>query len=185
MNGYLTFRDGVKTTPEILRSVEALAPFFDGESSEVTSGLRTERDQLGIIMGKLGRHGFDTEFDEFKANIDADIEHKVEINGETYYWWQRSWSRLLSIGDIVNPPVPAIVLFDYFRPGSTTNKKGETIGLSPHQKGLAYDIGGGKNLLEKYKRVMQANQVGKAFITDYLCERVNNAVHIGCRKIEA
>lgn len=180
---WLTYREGVKKTPAIARTVELLDPYFEGESSEITSGLRTPEDQIRIIAGKMKRHGIYNDYPEFDLHQDSDPGFGMEVNDEVVYFWQRGWSRLLNIGDIVNPPIPAKCLYDYFRPGNQENKKGATIQISPHQRGLAFDIGGGTNLMEKAKRVMKAYQEGNAFLTDYLQERINNAVHCGCRQI--
>lgn len=179
----INFADGVKKTPAIVRSAELLDAYFDGEPSWITSGLRLPSDQIEIIIQKLKRHNLYNDFPELGTFDGFDLEHKFEHEGEYIYWWQRGWSRLLNVSDIVNPPYPAIVLYDYFRPGSQENKKGKLIDISPHQRGIAFDIGGGERLLDKAKCVMRANQENKCFITDYLVERVNNAIHIGCRQI--
>ena len=181
--GWLTFRENVKKTPAIARTVELLDPYFEGESSEVTSGLRTHQDQINIIAEKMKRHGIYKDFPEFDLHLGSSVDFGVEIEDEVVYFWQRGWGKLLNIGDIVNPPIPAKVIFDYFRPGNPENKKGQIIGISPHQKGLAFDISGGNNLMEKAKRVMKAFQSGDCFITDYLQERINNAMHVGVRQI--
>ena len=180
---WLLFEEKVKNTPAIMRTVELLDPYFEGEQSEITSGLRTPEDQVRIISEKMKRHGIYNDFQEFDLHRDSDPGFGLEVDDEVVYFWQRGWSRLLNIGDIVNPPIPAKCLYDYFRPGSPENKKGQTIQISPHQRGLAFDIGGGKNLMEKAKRVMKAYQEGTCFITDYLQERINNAIHIGCKQI--
>lgn len=180
---WLKFRETVKKTPAIVRSVELLDKYFEGEPSEITSGLRTERDQINIIAEKLKRHNLYKDFPEFENHKDADADFGLEVDDEVVYFWQRGWSRLLSISDIVNPPIPARCLYDYFRPGSQENKKGQTIGVSPHQRGLAYDIGGGDNLTEKAKRVMKALQSGECFLTNFLVEHVNNAVHCDAQQI--
>lgn len=180
-------RGGAILTPAISRTVELMDKYFEGEESEITSGLRTPQDQLGIIMQKAVRHGKDAEFSEFvdgvrnRWEIDKTV-HIDEINRDLF-WWQRLWSRLLSVSDIVNPPIPAEVMFDYFRPGSTVNKKGEVIQLSPHQRGLAFDIGGGQNLLNKSKCVIKAINSGECFIKNWLLEHINNACHIDCHQI--
>lgn len=180
---WILFRDGVKKTPAITRTVELLDPYFEGESSEVTSGLRTPEDQLRIIEEKMKRWGIYSDYPEFDLHKGSDPGFGIEVEDEVVYWWQRGWSKLLNISDIVNPPLPARCLFDYFRPGDQENKKGQTIQISPHQKGLAFDIGGGTNLMEKAKRVMKAYREGMAFISDYLQEKTNNAVHVGVRQI--
>lgn len=178
----LTLRAGVHLTPSISRTIELMDKFFEGEPSEVTSGLRTQEGQLGIIIQKLIRHKRDAEFKEFVTGVEkrshpADTVHVEEL-GRDLFWWQRAWSRLLHMGDIVNPPMPAEVLFDYYRPGSTNNKKGEIIQISPHQRGLAFDIGGGDDLIAKSKCVVKAVESRECFIKSWLLEHVNNACHI-------
>lgn len=182
---WLTYQESVKKTPAITRAVGLLDPYFEGESSEITSGWRAPMDQLRIILDKAKRHGIDNDFPEFKQpNKDMrPPEICVIVDDKPLFWWQRTWSKLLSIGDIVNPPIPAIILFDYVRPGSTENKKGQIIQISPHQRGLAFDIAGGENLTEKAKRVMKASQEGNCFITNFLVEHVNNAVHVDVQQI--
>lgn len=177
---WLRYRDGVQTTPTIVRAAEAIDPFFEGETSYITSGLRTAEEQLQIIVEKVERYGVGGAFEEYQLMAGNAPDAKLKVDGKELYWWQRAWSKLLNIGDIVNPPLPAEVLFDYFPPGSYVriNKKGQIIGISVHMKGHAIDIGGGPNLHEKAKRVLHAHQSGKAFIQSFLIERVNNAVHI-------
>lgn len=175
----LTYADNVKKTPAITRAIGLLDPYFDGEPSVITSGWRAPLDQVRIISDKAKRHGVDAEFPEFLANHMQAAELIVKVEDSAFFWWQRTWSRLLNIGDIVNPPVPATCLFDYTRPGDAHNKKGEIIQVSPHQRGTAFDIGGGdpSRLLEKAKRVMKAYQDGGCFLKEYLVEKINNAVH--------
>lgn len=183
----LVIRNGVHLTPSIQRTIELMDKFFDGEVSEITSGLRTTQDQLTVILQKVARHGKDTEFVEFVNGVENrwpvdKIVHLGDINRDLY-WWQRAWSRLLNIGDIVNPPYPAEVIFDYIRPGDLKNKKGEVIQVSNHSHGLAFDIGGGHDITEKAKRVVRALQSGECFIRSWLLEHVNNACHIDTEQI--
>lgn len=180
---WLVYRDSVKKTPAISRTIELLDPFFEGERSEITSGLRTQADQISIILQKADRWKLREEYQEVLENENNSADFKVNIDGKDLFWWQRLWSKLLNIGDIVNPPVPAEVLFDYFRPGSSENRKGEVIQLSPHQRGLSFDIGGGSDLLEKAKRVLKAYQEGTVFLKGYLVEHTNNAVHCDVQQI--
>ena len=183
----LTLRAGVHLTPSISRTLELMDKYFDGEPSVITSGLRTQQDQISIIMQKLIRHKKDVEFKEFVWGVEqrshpADTVHVDELDRDLF-WWQRAWSRLLNMGDIVNPPLPAEVLFDYYRPGSTNNKKGEIIQISPHQRGLAFDIGGGDDLLGKSKCVVKAVESRECFISNFLIEKINNAVHVDTLQI--
>ena len=176
----LLYADDVVKTPAISRCVELMDPYFEGELSTITSGLRSPTKQLQIIIDKARRHGIDKDFKEFQDKMGDFPTTACFVEGidKALYWWQRTWSKLLFIGDIVNPPVPAECLFDYIRPGSNENKKGQIIQVSPHQRGLALDIGGGTNLTEKAKRVMKASQAGNCFIHSFLIEKINNAVHV-------
>ena len=174
----LVTADGFISSPEIERTLPLLDPYFEGELSFVTSGFRTAQKQLAIIVEKVAMRKLAHEYWEYAQMLGSEHFVHVIVDGENLYWWQRAWSKLLNIGDIVNPPVPAEVLFDYFRPGSTENKKGLIIPMSTHQRGLALDIGGGQNLQEKAKRVLHAEQQGKCFIKNFLIERINNAVHV-------
>lgn len=190
---WLFLSPGVELTATTKRSIEALDPYFDGEPSVVTSALRTTVNQLGVIAQKVERHGIAKDFTEWRQGISEKwtVGQKINLSGVgMVYWWQPAWSKLLNIGDVVNPPLPACVLMDYWRPGDphddAHNKNGQEIGVSNHMRGGSYDIGGGekKNLIEKAKRVMQAKQEGKAFISSYLIEHINNAVHVDADPIQ-
>ena len=179
---WLSLGPGFIGTESLHRSISVVDSSFYDLPSVVTSGLRTAEKQLAIIVEKVKRHDAGKDFFEwvsFNGNAPA-LTLKLD-DGPELYWWQRSWSKLLSIGEIVNPPVPAKCLFDYWRPGdpkdAAHNKKGTEIGISRHMKGLSFDIGGGDNLAERAKRVMRAKQGGKAFLKDFLVEHGNNAVH--------
>jgi len=178
--GNLIILPNVKTTATIERTISLLDPYFEDLTSQVTSGLRTAQDQLNIIIQKVEQHKIDNLFQEFHEYKGHNYMEKVNIGGELLYWWQKSWGKLLSIGEIVNPPTPAEVLFDYFRPGSNVNRKGRIIDVSNHTKGISFDIGGGADLDERVKRVQQAAQDGSCFIRDYLKEVVNGAIHVDC-----
>ena len=182
---YLTIRPGVHLTPSIQRTIECMDKFFDGEPTEVTDGYRTTHDQLTLIMKKLSIHGKDHEFVEFVNGVENHwpidkTVHLTEIDRDLY-WWQRAWSRLLNIGQIINPPMPAEVIFEYVNDGR--NKKGEIIRISNHQHGLAVDFGGGKDLMAKAKCVLAALRSRECFIHNYRVERGNNCVHADCDQI--
>lgn len=180
----LSIDPGVILTPSISRTIELMDKHFKGEPSKISSGLRTPHDQIRIITEKLVRHGHADEFLEFsqgrKNNWSADTTVHLPDIDRDLFWWQRGWSRLLNLGDIINPPVPAEVMFDYFRPGNPKNKKGEVIQISPHQRGTAFDIRGEGSLLEKSKCVVKAVEARDCFIKSWLLEHVNNACHIDC-----
>lgn len=170
----------VVLTPTIDRTLILLDPYFDGEPSNITSGLRTHEKQLAIIVEKVAHHGMAKLYPEYFPNLGHPYDLKVRVDGNEWYWWQRAWSKLLNIQDIVNPPVPAEVLFDYFRPGSTVNKKGMVIDISNHMRGHSFDIGMEGRGFQKLERVKKAVEEGKCFIHGYLEETVNGAVHVDC-----
>ena len=175
---------GVVTTPTIERVINALDVYFEGFPVKCTSGKRTQEHQMRIVIGKIKRHGIHKiyqELIEFEGNA---IDLKIKIDEEEFYWWQRGWSKLLNIGDIVNPPIPAEVLFDYFRPGSNTNKKGRVIEVSNHAHGNAFDLSGA-DLVRIGERVEKAKKDGNCFISGHLVEVVNNAVHLDCVPLNA
>lgn len=168
---------GAILTPTIQRCAEAVDPYLDGLSVTMTSGLRTEADQLRIIRGKVLKHGIDKLYPEFIMCYENVANFKMKLDNEEFFWWQRAWSKLLNIGDIVNPPIPAEVLLDYFRPGSTVNGKGRVIGISNHMKGNSFDLSG-ENLKAIAQKVEDAKIGCKAFIHSFLLEEVNHAVHV-------
>lgn len=167
----LTLASGVILSPASTRTALAMDPFFDGEPSVITSGDRSPEHQLRIIADKIVRHGLDKKdalWQEFVGNA-PDL--KVKVDGQEMFWWQPGWSKVLEIGDIVNPPLPAVSLGSY--------KPGKLIGISDHMKRIALDIGGGNNLLNKVLRVQKAVDAGTCWIAYFKQEPVNNAVHVG------
>lgn len=180
---WIKVNEGVVLTPTIERTITLLDPYFENEPVTVTSGLRTQDKQLEIIAEKVKQHHIEAMFPEwllFKGNK-ADV--KTKIDEHQFYWWQRAWSKLLNLNDIVNPPLPAILLEDYTKPGTVINKKGSVVDISPHQRGNAFDIGGGRRIHEISNIVSKAKNEKKCFIYSYLTEIVNNAVHINCELI--
>lgn len=180
-NKFLIVNNGVVLTPAITPVIIDMENDFReaGLVAHVTSGERTSGDQLRTIQKYANRYiKVQEEFPEIKT---ASVLAKISLeNGDKIFSWQRAWSRLLNIGVIINPPVPAIVLFDYVRNG--VNRKGQTIGYSPHYFGKAFDIGGGvdhdiTNELEVVKKAFARRITG---FKGYLPERNNNAIHCDC-----
>lgn len=172
-------------SPEIERTTAFMDEFFKDNCAYLTSGLRTESDQLRIIIKKVIEMGLSKEFkDDVKEEAHRrSLKAETSFEGKIVYWWQPMWSKLLSLGFLVNPPIKAVCLHDYFRKSTGENMKGKEIDVSLHSKGLAFDIGGGKNLNEVAKCVMRAKQSGSDFFHSYVVERVNNAVHVNCNQI--
>src|SRR3990167_11092160 len=103
---WLSIDQGVMLSPAIKRAAECMDKFFEGEPSVITSGLRSPEKQLAIIVQKALRHKIEKEYPEFALHVNPDPTVQVPILDKTYYFWQRTWSRLLQIKDIVNPPIP-------------------------------------------------------------------------------
>lgn len=171
---------GVRLTPIIEPVIIALDKYFEAANlkAKVTSGERTSGDQLAIIRKYATIYGIEKEFPEI---LTCGVLDKIDFgNDKKIATWQRAWSRLLNVGVIVNPPLPAVVLFDYIRNG--VNKKGQTIGMSPHYYGLAFDLSGGidhdpTNEMEVVKKALNDKLPG---LKGYLLERKQNALHVDC-----
>lgn len=187
-NKWLIVRPSVVLTDIIDPVIAQLDEWFGEQqlNAIVTSGLRDPLSQLAIIkdLAVVKHPEVAVEFPEIH-NASLQGVTTAELSGKmhTVYYWQRAWSRLLSKDIIVNPPLRATVLFDYFRDG--INKRGMEIGGSPHFKGTAFDIGGGKNGIEDESRILSdALKSGKVKgFKAFLRERNNNANHCDCEKI--
>lgn len=119
--------------------IAKLDPFFEkaNRKARVSSIYRSPSYQLQIIRHYLKANKLDKIY--VKAMTDG-LNQKIKWGGETIYSWQVGWSKLLNIGILINPPMRAKVLLDYYRHG--INKKGEIIGESQHSTGRAFDISG-------------------------------------------
>jgi hypothetical protein len=179
-NKHLRVREGVALTQRIDKVIAGLDPYFEKANviSYVTSGVRDAASQLRIIRAALINNKLADQYQE----AFNDLNSKMIFDGEEVYGWQPGWSKLLNIGYIVNPPLSAKVLMDYYRPGSTENKKGKIIGPTPHASGGAFDIGGGANgLTDEFKVIKEAISDGFDGIKSYLLERNNNCLHVDCK----
>lgn len=167
-------RPGVRTTDVIMQVIEDLDPFTGDLILDITSGVRTPDEQLSIIGKYAAVQG--VSFPEYEA---GNLYEKVLVpyREKDVYRWQRVWSALLNRGIIINPPLAAEVLDDYFRDG--VNRLGQTIPGSPHYGGKAFDISGRPGL-EKIVGVLATAKLAGVGIKGWLVERNNNAVHVDC-----
>lgn len=180
-NKFLKVNKGVALTSIIEPVIVALDKYFREANltANVTSGERTSGDQLRIIRNYCIQFKVDEEFPEIKT---CGVLDKTDYgDGKKIFTWQKAWSRLLNKGIIVNPPLQANCLFDYFRDG--VNKKGQIINQSPHYYGKAFDIGGGidhdpTNELEVIKKALADKLPG---LKGYLLERKQNCLHVDCQ----
>jgi hypothetical protein len=179
-NTHLTVRPTVILTEVIDPVIAALDPFFKsaGVLAEVTSGLRTMDDQLRIIQELARARGVEKEHPAVLTRFPL---RKTWFHGQAVYEWQPGWSRLLNLGVIVNPPVPAVCLFDYVRSG--VNRRGILIGRSPHMRGTAFDVGGGEDSVDAELAVVQEALPLVHELEGIVVERENNCLHHDCRRV--
>ena len=178
---FLKVRPGVVLTPVIEPVICALEVHFRqaGIRAFVTSGLRDAYDQLRIVKKYLKVKGLDSFYPEAMA-----CKHPLEkIRG--YYAWQLGWSHLLNAGVIINPPLAAECLMDYYRNGK--NRKGHIINQTPHANGVCFDIGGagGDDVSIKDELVVMtaAMKAGVKGLINILPEHNNNAIHCDCVRV--
>lgn len=172
-NTFLRVLPGVVLTATIDNVIAELDPWFSAESvpAQVTSGFRTAEKQLSIIVEKALAHGIQK---EFPSIVGATVENMAS--------WLNPWGRLLTIGEMVNPPVAAKAPFDYKKPDGSNRPAGTFIDISVHMRGLAFDIGLGSPSSPYILPVVQKAFADKSItdLHDYLFENVNNAIHIDC-----
>lgn len=169
----LTIRPNVKLNDHLSKVIWDIAPYTGAVKIEVTSGVREPIDQLHLISWYALEKG--VKFPEFRPQELHEKVQPVELESEVYRW-QRTWSRLLHMGVIINPPLAAVCLEDSIRPNGT-NRKGEVIQGSPHSRGTAFDISG-KAGFPSTEIVLKEAKAAGVGIKDWLLERENNAVHV-------
>lgn len=178
-NQWLIVNPDVKMTPiiePVIIGMEEICKRL-GIKMYVTAGERDSVDQLNTVRKYCKRYKVDAEFPEI---LTCKFTDKL---ADGTYTWQKPWSRLLNTGIIINPPMPAICLFDYIRDG--VNKKGKQIGHSPHYYKRAYDVGGGidHDITNELPVVQLAMKEKLPGLVGYLPERKNNCIHIDCKPI--
>ncbi len=179
-------------TPLIDDAMSTLDPFYEGCKTYMTSGLRDAYDQLRIIRNYLVSEKLDK---LYPLVMDKTLKpDKMEYDGilkDNLYVWQWAWSHLLNAGIIINPPLGAKCLMDYFgkdSKGNTINKKGQFIAQTNHATGRAINLGGGTNgIADEVACLLKALANGWKYLMPlpggYVEERKQNALHLNLRKI--
>ena len=176
----LIINDGVVTNPNIDKVLGNLDYFVSNSQYTdvtlyITSAVRTTESQLKIINNYAYLKSV-----IYKPEMVEDVNKKIFIPvlGKEVYSWQRTWSKLLNIGIIVNPPFEAEVLEDYWKTinGLKVNRKGTMIKGSPHILGKAFDVSGRNGIDLTFACLDTAMKSGVG-ITNILIERENNALH--------
>lgn len=188
-NKYLVLNPGVVTTPIVEPVIVALDQYFQaaGMRAKVTRALDDARGQLRTIKKYLTRNALDKVFPE--AMLCTNPADKI---GQ-YYVWQLAWSSLLNIGVIINPPLDAVCLMDYYgTTGKGSNRKGKLISHTPHMNPVStgkgcFDIGGAtgedSTIKDELEIVMKAFKKGIAGLINILPEHNNNCIHCDCIKV--
>lgn len=179
-NKHLTVLSSVILTPAIDVAIYNMDEYFGrlGLKGNVTSGLRDAERQLKVIRDYLKAKRLDIKYPDAMSCKVAD---KLP-NGD--YVWQMAWSNLLSIGVIINPPLRAKLLMDYFNKAGQ-NRKGAVFNQTPHANGLSFNIGGGANgINDELKAVELSAKERMPGLLNYLVERENNAIHCNCYVIK-
>lgn len=177
-NKFLKVNSNVILNPLLEKVVVELDKYFEQANLKavVTSGVRTPDDQLRIIRQFLVDKKLSTKYPEA---FQGDVNSKLP-NGE--YSWQMGWSALLNAGIIINPPLRAMLLMNYFN-SAGKNRKGEYFNQTAHASGVCLDIGGGGNGLNDELAVIETAKSDIDEIVDWVVERNNNCLHLNLKKI--
>jgi hypothetical protein len=163
-NKNLLVPESVVLNERLNSTLVAIDKYWPPNAEKVTSGVRKPEDSLRIIRNYLKSKGLSLKYPE------AMTCGMNDENPDGTYKWQKAWSHLLNIGVIINPPLEAHCLMDYYRNG--VNKIGQLIRQSPHTRGTAFDLSG-IDSLTIVKRLLEDKM-----IRSYLVERENNCIHI-------
>jgi hypothetical protein len=182
----------VELTDLICISVEAARPHFEKHQikGEVTSGKRDALNQVKEIIRQAHEHGIADLFPEFVQGIkegwapevlvDAPVEIQTKYKLTKVYWWQRTLSRELAIGVIINPAIKCHILDKYVRKSTGEDMDGKFMEASDHEHGTCWDLGARQQLDEK-KVVAEECQADPACRISYIrVELVNGCIHFGC-----
>lgn len=180
-NKFLKVNSNVVLNPLIEKVVIALDSHFEkaGLKAVVTSGVRTADDQLRIIRQFLVSKQLGTKYQEALTGLVTDT---TTLNGEVVYVWQMGWSALLNAGIIINPPLRAKLLMDYFNVHKH-NRKGDFFEQTAHASGVCVDIGGGADGLNNEVAVIEEAKKDIPEISSWVIERNNNCLHLNLKKI--
>ena len=160
---------GTPTIESFLHAFESQIPEI--EKITATSGLRTAQDQTRIIDNYATSRGI--YYPEFVVN-DVDGTFLCDEFGKIIHTWQRTWSKLLELKVIINPPSDAECLYPYWKDG--VNRQGSIIRATVHKYGKAVDLWA-ESLDTIVKNLENAKKNGVKF-NNYLVERENDAVHV-------
>ncbi|MEK6744279.1 MAG: hypothetical protein AABZ15_11735 [Nitrospirota bacterium] len=157
------------------RVIAKIEPFTTGLDLRVTRGHSTPLSQLSTIA-KLAKE-YKVSFPEFSQD---NVDEMVEVPGVgLVYRWQRTHSRLLHIGVIVNPPRTCTILESYVRP-TGEEMLGKLMDPSPHITSDPIDFSQKVNGVPNIKlaaRILTRAKAAGAGIKYVKIENVNGCCH--------
>lgn len=162
--------------------ISRIAVVCGGNRLTVTRGHSLPQEQLNIIRRFAIGHG--CLLPEFVKNGPVDLKTELAGIGLVYHW-QRTWSKLLHLGVVVNPPHTAICLEEYTRP-SGENMKGKEIPESAHIAGqnnrcwpidFSARVNGAVNFAQ-VRDILEQARISGAGIRAVKVERGNTCVHV-------
>lgn len=167
-NKYLKVKEKVVLTELLDNAIFKLDNYFKDYPRYVTSGLRSKSAQMRIILEKAKFKSMHCLFDE------RDYDLKVS----DIYIWQSTWSRLLDMGYIINPPNTAKYI------GDNLKYKGRVIQVSTHiEPGNAFDIGASKGIeMDTVQGIINYAMTKEQCIKSFKTEDVNNCFHINIKE---
>ena len=178
----------LRVNPDVVLSpaIEPVIVALDGEFERaqllafVTSGVRDRQKQLAAIRNYAMDNGLRAEFPVLNGS--ADLDAQVVVGTQMFPLWQVLWSRLLTMGVLINPPQRAPVLFRYQHPvRKVWIEPGTVIPASAHFYGTAFDVGARTQLDEKLAVIETAKLTGRVQgIIGITPEHANHAIHIDC-----
>ena len=168
----------VSLNPETDEVIAACDPFFEDANfhATVTSVVRTKEKQIELIRQKAVDAAFcPPQISDMET---ADLTEIIHWDGKDIPLWQLVWSGLLSIGQMINPPEPAVAEFDYIHADGRTIKAGHEVGVSNHQLGKSFDVA--RADLHKIMSIIFEASKRDIGIRGVLLEPKNGAVHVDC-----
>lgn len=176
-NKFLKVKDGV-VLDEFLDGIAVkLDKEFElaGLKATLTSGIRTPEDQLRIIRQYLKQENLHVKYSEaMSCNVNDKDQHGN-------YKWQMAWSNLLNVGVIINPPLRAKLLMNYFN-SAGVNRNGDVFEQTAHASKKCLDIGGAGNGINDEMAVLEKAKTNIPEIVSLVPERKNNCAHINLKR---
>jgi len=181
----VTKKEGAVFDPYQESVISMIEDMFPNIGLTATRGHSTPIEQLHIIGGYT--QGFHyPEFDAQDVHGESDVEYEGQMIRKPKWW--RTWGEGLHRNIIANPPLAAIVPYDYFKDG--VNQKGMLKHASDHIKPVVLDFTkdtcpidwsqkiDGEPDIERVATCMKQAKISGVPIANIKVEHGNGCVHI-------